>query len=78
MVKAAVELSERYVTDRYLPDKAIDLIDEAGSGVNLTNEKINEVEKLKNDLKQIQQTKENYMSSNNSSEEMLKRLQTLK
>jgi ATP-dependent Clp protease ATP-binding subunit ClpA len=78
VVKAAVELSERYVTDRYLPDKAIDLIDEAGSGVNLTNEKINEVEKLKNDLKQIQQTKENYMSSNNSSEEMLKRLQTLK
>ncbi len=34
---AAVELSDRYVTDRYLPDKAIDLIDEAGSRVRIKN-----------------------------------------
>ena len=34
-VKAAVKLSDRYITDRYLPDKAIDLIDEASSKVHL-------------------------------------------
>ena len=37
MCEAAVRLSERYITDRYLPDKAIDLIDEACSDVNLKN-----------------------------------------
>ncbi|KOA19928.1 negative regulator of genetic competence ClpC/MecB [Clostridium homopropionicum DSM 5847] len=36
-IKAAVELSDRYITDRYLPDKAIDLIDEAGSKVRIKN-----------------------------------------
>ncbi len=36
-IKAAVELSVRYIADRYLPDKAIDLIDEAASRVRLTN-----------------------------------------
>lgn len=34
-IKAAVELSDRYITDRFLPDKAIDLIDEASSKVRL-------------------------------------------
>ena len=34
---AAVNLSDRYITDRYLPDKAIDLIDEAGSKVRIQN-----------------------------------------
>lgn len=37
MCRAAVLLSERYITDRYLPDKAIDLLDEACSDVNLQN-----------------------------------------
>lgn len=36
-IKAAVELSDRYITDRYLPDKAIDLIDEAGAKVRIKN-----------------------------------------
>lgn len=35
-LKACVELSSRYIQDRYLPDKAIDLMDEAGSKLNLT------------------------------------------
>ncbi len=35
-IKAAVELSSRYITDRFLPDKAIDLIDEAGSKIRLS------------------------------------------
>ena len=38
LFKAAVELSHRYIQDRFLPDKAIDLIDEAGSKLNLSIE----------------------------------------
>ena len=38
----AVSLSERYITDRYLPDKAIDLIDEAASHISLSSPEINE------------------------------------
>jgi ATP-dependent Clp protease ATP-binding subunit ClpC len=36
-IKLAVQLSERYITDRYLPDKALDVIDEAGARVHLNN-----------------------------------------
>ena len=43
----AVLLSERYITDRFLPDKAIDLIDEACSDVNLKNKNIGRLEALK-------------------------------
>ncbi len=39
-LKAAAQLSDRYISDRYLPDKAIDLIDEAGSRVRLRHSKI--------------------------------------
>lgn len=37
-IKACVQLSHRYIQDRFLPDKAIDLLDEAGSKINLTSE----------------------------------------
>ncbi|MBR5818038.1 MAG: ATP-dependent Clp protease ATP-binding subunit, partial [Clostridia bacterium] len=47
VARAAVLMSERYITDRFLPDKAIDLIDEAASRVALTSRELNE--KLKND-----------------------------
>ena len=53
MCRKAVVLSERYITDRYLPDKAIDLIDEACSDVELKNpdgEKAAELEKENADL----------------------------
>lgn len=40
IIEEAVRLSERYITDRFLPDKAIDVIDEAGSRVNLKNKAI--------------------------------------
>jgi ATP-dependent Clp protease ATP-binding subunit ClpB len=48
-----VLLSERYITDRFLPDKAIDLLDEAASDVNLKNGDIAreaEIRKEKDDL----------------------------
>ena len=53
MCRLAVTLSERYITDRFLPDKAIDLIDEACSDVNLKNrelERLSEVLKKRADL----------------------------
>ena len=47
IARQAVILSERYITDRFLPDKAIDLIDEACSDVNLKNRSLGELEALK-------------------------------
>lgn len=43
IIEQAVRMSERYITDRFLPDKAIDIIDEAGSRVNLKNKSLYEV-----------------------------------
>lgn len=58
VIRQAVILSERYITDRFLPDKAIDVIDEAGSHANLYNTNLTELTRLKEELKQIQQQKE--------------------
>ncbi|MGI6013060.1 MAG: AAA family ATPase [Oscillospiraceae bacterium] len=53
MCRQAVLMSERYITDRFLPDKAIDLLDEACSDVNLKNkslERVSEIQKERADL----------------------------
>ncbi len=50
---AAVKLANRYITDRYLPDKAIDLIDEAGSRVRLRHAKKSVKGELRRDLRQV-------------------------
>lgn len=63
VLKAAAELSERYITDRFLPDKAIDIIDEAGSRANLKNEGLVEYEALREELKKVQEEKENAISA---------------
>lgn len=63
VLEAAAVLSERYITDRFLPDKAIDVIDEAGSRANLMNEGLVELEALKHELKQVQEEKENAISA---------------
>lgn len=54
IIKEAVLLSERYITDRFLPDKAIDVIDEAGSGVNLKNKALYELRCAKDRLSEIE------------------------
>ena len=57
-VEAAVKLSARYINDRYLPDKAIDLIDEAASKVRLTTyAQPEEVHKLEEDCKKLEEQK---------------------
>ena len=59
VIENAVRLSERYIHDRFLPDKAIDVIDEAASKVNLENTELFELFDLKTKLKEIQSEKEN-------------------
>ena len=54
VIEFAVKASKRYITDRYLPDKAIDLIDEAGSAANLKNIKL---VKLANTKKALEKAK---------------------
>lgn len=63
VLKAAAIYSERYITDRFLPDKAIDIIDEAGSRANLKNVGLVELEALKDELKKVQEEKENAISA---------------
>ncbi len=58
MCRLAVTLSERYITDRYLPDKAIDLIDEACSDVNLKNKTLARVEALRKDVADLDKERE--------------------
>lgn len=58
VIEAAAKLSERYITDRYLPDKAIDVIDEAGSRANLKNLGLVELEYLKEKLQDIKEKRE--------------------
>lgn len=59
----AVLLSERYITDRYLPDKAIDLIDEACSDRNLHDPEINRRMELEQELSNLIFERENLMSA---------------
>ena len=54
MCRRAAEMSERYITDRFLPDKAIDLIDEACSRLNLDSPQLSEIPELQNELERLQ------------------------
>ena len=58
VIKQTVIMSEKYIHDRFLPDKAIDILDEACSRINLNNKSLYELEVLKNQLKQVQEEKE--------------------
>ena len=53
VVSAAVKLSERYITDRFLPDKAIDVIDEAASKANLKNTALIKLAKLQCEMNEV-------------------------
>jgi len=63
VIKASAVLSERYITDRFLPDKAIDVIDEAGSRANLRNTVLAKLELAKQELKKVQEDKESAISA---------------
>ena len=57
-VRTAVTLSERYITDRYLPDKAIDLLDEAAARVSMTSGAINELRSVRAKLATLGKAKQ--------------------
>ena len=58
VIKQAVIMSEKYIHDRFLPDKAIDILDEACSRINLENKDLYRLEVLKRDLADVQSQKE--------------------
>ena len=63
MCRLAVTMSERYITDRYLPDKAIDLIDEACSNVNLKNTALARKAAITKELADLNKEKEVMMAA---------------
>ena len=63
MCAEAVKLSERYITDRFLPDKAIDLIDEASSDVNLKDKNVIRLAEARKDLDDLRFEREALMSA---------------
>ncbi|MEE9186965.1 MAG: ATP-dependent Clp protease ATP-binding subunit, partial [Bacteroidota bacterium] len=68
-IEAAVRLSDRYITDRYLPDKAIDAMDEAGSRVHLANIHVpKEILDLEGEIEKIKQSKNKVVKSQNFEE----------
>lgn len=58
VIKQTVIMSEKYIHDRFLPDKAIDVLDEACSRINLNNKELFQLELLKQELKIVQEQKE--------------------
>ena len=58
VIRQAVIMSEKYIHDRFLPDKAIDVLDEACSEINLKNKDLYKLEVLKNELTEVQSQKE--------------------
>ncbi|MFQ5864217.1 MAG: ATP-dependent Clp protease ATP-binding subunit [bacterium] len=63
-IKAAVKLSERYITDRYLPDKAIDVLDETGARVHLANIVVpKEVTDLEEEIKKVRREKDSVIKA---------------
>ena len=68
MARQAVILSERYITDRFLPDKAIDLIDEACSDMNLKSEVITRKDTIRKEKDDLQREREMILSMPNGSD----------
>ena len=66
VIEKTVKMSEKYIHDRFLPDKAIDLIDEACSRINLNNKELYEIEVIKNQLEKIAEEKEEAVSSDST------------
>lgn len=58
IIRQIVNMSEKYIHDRFLPDKAIDILDEACSKINLNDKDLYDLEVLNNQLKEVQTQKE--------------------
>ena len=63
-IKATVRMSERYITDRYLPDKAIDVLDETGARVHLANIVVpKEITELEEEIKKVRREKDSVIKA---------------
>jgi ATP-dependent Clp protease ATP-binding subunit ClpC len=63
-LKACVSLTSRYITDRFLPDKAIDALDEAGARVHITNIKVpKEIEEIEKEIEEVKVEKTRVVKS---------------
>ena len=69
MCRRAAEMSERYITDRFLPDKAIDLIDEACSRLNLDSPQLSKIPELQTELERLQAQRDDLTQSSARSED---------
>jgi len=69
ILRTAVLMSERYITDRYLPDKAIDLIDEAASHISLSSPSVNQKLQLEKERTELSKKKESCEAMPDSNEE---------
>ncbi len=76
MCRLAVTMSERYITDRYLPDKAIDLLDEACSNVNLKNRTLAREAEISKEMADLAKEKEVMMAAD--TEEAYERLANIR
>ena len=63
IIEETVRLSEKYINNRYLPDKAIDIIDEACARINLGNKELYYLEKAKTELEEILKQKDEYVQN---------------
>ena len=66
VIKQTVIMSEKYIHDRFLPDKAIDILDEACSRINLENKELFKLEMLKQELVQVQNEKEEVVAADST------------
>ena len=66
VIRQAVVMSEKYIHDRFLPDKAIDILDEACSRINLENKELYKLEMLKQELSQVQAEKEEVVAADST------------
>ncbi len=66
VIRQAVIMSEKYIHDRFLPDKAIDILDEACSRINLENKELYKLEMLKQELTQVQAEKEEVVAADST------------
>ena len=66
VIRQAVVMSEKYIHDRFLPDKAIDILDEACSRINLENKDLFKLEMLKQELVKVQNEKEEVVAADST------------
>lgn len=66
VIRQVVIMSEKYIHDRFLPDKAIDILDEACSRINLENKELYKLEMLKQELTKVQTEKEEVIAADST------------